>query len=209
MTINNDEAFEDIKTDINTDYKTIEENKVVGGEDSKTKIEEEADEDNDIKLLDGFLEHCHKTHVSEFELVDANLMRQVMRNFPLSPGTTNTEQEEDIAGTVNAKKDIESLVYHLVDERNLPFCYQTIIILSTAIMILLLSPSKSSKNKDKHLVLSTMIFIEQWLLFGKTRTIRTTNVTRILGRNISIYPNRVHYTRQSQSDNGLFRINDF
>ena len=39
--------------------------------------------------------------------------------------------------------------------------------------MILLSPSKSSKNKNKHLVLSTMIFIEQWLLFGKTRTIQT------------------------------------
>ena len=116
MTINNDDAFEDIKTDIDTDYETIKENKVVGGEDSKTKIEEEADEDNDIKFLDEFIEHCHKTHVGEFELVDADLLRQVMRNFPLSPGTTITEQEKDIAGTVNASKDIESLVYRLVDE---------------------------------------------------------------------------------------------
>mmetsp|Transcript_4409 Transcript_4409/g.10650 ORF Transcript_4409/g.10650 Transcript_4409/m.10650 type:complete len:890 (-) Transcript_4409:3339-6008(-) len=88
---------------------------------SNEEMDGEAEEEGcETELLMNFVGHCRETPIGELEIGDAELIREVLRNFPLDAVDVeeddNIENHDDDDASMRASYVVESLFHRFVDE---------------------------------------------------------------------------------------------
>jgi len=78
--------------------------------------EEMEEEGNETELLMQFVEHCRETSIGELETGDAELIREILRNFPLDAFDNEDGESENSKNSKKASYIVEYLLHRFIDE---------------------------------------------------------------------------------------------